>query len=148
MKLRLHIDEFEMNGYDNIRLTTETAKNVDKLEVAIDFGEAEEVIAENVVDYLPIAKVENTVQLWSRWLKKQGRLIITGMDLQEISKAVASYAVNVPDANEMLYGGLDEPKRVCFSIGHLCTFLKERCGMKILKKRVNGYTYMVEAQRQ
>lgn len=147
MKLRLHIDEFELSGYTNIRVPVESAVQMDQYDFNLDKGEAEELIIENLIDYIPISKVEGVIKNWSEFLKKQGKLVITGTDLQEVAKNLANYNISIPDANELIYGLGDEPKRVCFSIAHLSAFLKERCNLRILKKRVNGYLYMVEAQR-
>ena len=148
MKLRLHVDDFPLTGYTNIRVTPEKALEIDKIDFYVDRGEAEEIIVEGVIDYIRISQVESVIKLWSSLIQKQGRLVIVGTDIQEVSKALGNYNINVPDANQLLYGDTDFPKRVCFSAAHLSSFLKEKCGLKLLKKRVNGYTYMVEAQRK
>jgi hypothetical protein len=148
MKIRLHIGEFELSGYQNARIMPEHATRIDSLDFGIDRGEADEIIVEDVVDYIPISKVEGAIKTWSELVKKQGRLVITGTDLQEVAKAVAGYNLSIPDANMLLYGDKEETKKVAFSITHLCAFLKEKCGLRILKKRVNGFSYAVEAQRQ
>jgi hypothetical protein len=150
MRIRLHTDDFELTGYQNLKVTGENLSAVTQLENSnVDKGEAEEIVVDNVVDYISVRDVEKLIRDWSERLKKEGRLVITGVDIQEVAKSLAYYQSDVSTANDMLYGdNVALPKRVAFSAVSLARFLKDRCGMRILKKRVNGFSYMVEAERR
>lgn len=136
--------DFELSGYKNILV--EKIEDIDLSQ--IDDGELDELILDDVIDFMPIDKVEDLIKALSIKIKKQGNIIFTGRDLYEVSKEFSKYDISIVEANKGIFGDNPNfPRRLGFTVSTLSNFLKEECKLKILKKRVNKYEYCVEATR-
>lgn len=134
MKVRLHLDDFKHSGFDNFNFNHE---------IHFDAGELDCLWLDDVLNSVPIEKVDETFRELVRLVKRGGSVIVNGTDIYEVSKALANYNINIQDANNLLYSGL---KANCFSINFVIDTLKNY-GLTIKTKRVNGYQYSVEAIR-
>ena len=146
IKVRLHVEDFELSGYDNIKV--QTLEDLDKLS-KFDNGELDELVIEDVVDYLPSDKAEETVLKLVKLVAKGGKLIVGCSEAYEISKAFTSFNISLMDYNKLVYGSDPNlPKRLGITAISLADLLSKVAGMKILKKRVNKFKFIVEAIRQ
>jgi hypothetical protein len=136
--------------------TTEELENyliradVKNLDPYVDDAEATEIIASDVIDYLPLNEVNNVIDHWIKKLRYNGIIVIGGTDLTETSKAIAQYRLDVTLANQLLHGNQSKPyliKRVTMTALGLSNYLQEKHKLKILKKRINDYRMIIEAQR-
>ena len=122
-------------------------KNLDKL---VDMAEVEQLVALDVIDYLPVVDIEKTLKNWVSKLAHEGKIVLGGVDLYEVSKAMVQYRMDVSEANLLLHGEQTKPyliKRISFTSLGLSDFLSEVYGLKILKRRINKFNFIVEAQR-
>jgi len=144
-KVRLYSNDFSLTGYENIEVVSaDDLVKTDKF----DQGELDELILDEIVDYMPINKVEDILSKLSKLIKVGGKLVVTGSDLYEVCKAFTLYRSDIVGVNKGIFGeNPDRPKRVGFSASAISNFLQQNVGLKILKKRVNNFTYMIEATR-
>jgi hypothetical protein len=122
-------------------------KNLDKL---VDTAEVDQLVALDVIDYLPITDIEKTLANWVSKLAHEGKIIIGGVDLYEVAKAMGQYKMDVSQANLLLHGEQTKPyliKRISFTAIGLSDFLSGVFELKILKKRISQFNFIVEAQR-
>jgi len=144
-KVRLHSNEFVLSGYENIKVTS--IEELDEVK-KFDPGELDELLIDEVLDYLPITKVEDILSSLSRLIKVGGTIVVTGTDLYEVCKSFANYRINILEVNKSIFGeNPDKPKHVGFSALAISNFLEHTAGLKIQKRRVNNFTYMIEATR-
>lgn len=144
IKLRLHTDTFDLSGYDNIQINS--LDSLKSLEI-YDAGEIDELIVEHILETLPLEKMEESLTMLAKLVKRGGTLVISGTDTYEISKALANFNIDIKEFNKQLFGTEELPKRCGLTIFAICNFISNHLGMKILKKRVNGPIYAVEATR-
>jgi len=157
MKVNLLYTETEPRpGYLNVSpFTTEESDDlkigeVFDLDEWVDDAEATEIIASDVIDYLPANLVMDVIEHWVSKLRRGGTLIIGGTDLYEVCKGFTTYAMDVREANAYLHGhAADNPqfvKKITLTALGLSNFLAQK-GLRIIKKRVTGYQFVVEAER-
>lgn len=121
--------------------------NLDK---HVDDAELTELVASDVLDYIPLNNIENVIKNWMKKIRYGGRVILGGTDLLEVSKSLSQYRIDITEANVLLHGDQSKPyliKRVNFSATGLSDYLKYEYGFKIIKKRINNYKMIVEAER-
>ena len=144
------------NGYTNLNQfkirNEELEQDLHNLDNLVDDGEVEEILAYDVIDYLDASKVEATIDHWIRKLKVGGKIVVSGTDIIEVAKGVASYKLTISDANQLLYNvDKNNPrtyKKVAFSCGALKEYMAKKHGLKIVTARINGYQMVVSAEKQ
>jgi ubiquinone/menaquinone biosynthesis C-methylase UbiE len=134
MKVRIHSDNFQHSGFDNFKFGSE---------FHFDAGELDCLWLDDVLNNVPIDKVDDTFRDMIRLVKRGGSLIVNGTDIYEVSKALANYNIGVQDANNLLYAN---NKINCFTVSFVVETIKQY-GLTIKTKRVSGYEYSVEAVR-
>ena len=140
----LNLDPFTAEETDV--LTRADVKNLDNF---VDDAEAQEIIALDVIDYMPLRDINTVIQHWASKLRHGGSLIIGGVDLFEVSKAFVQYRLDITQANQLIHGEQSKPylvKRVNFTSMGLVDYLST-LGLKIQKKRVNNFHMTIEAIR-
>lgn len=140
----LNLDPFTAEETDSL-----TRADVKNLNDFVDDAEAQEIIALDVIDYIPLMDINKVIEHWVTKLRHGGSLIIGGVDLFEVSKAFAQYRLDITQANQLIHGEQSKPylvKRVNFSTIGLVDYLTS-LGLKIQKKRVNNFYMIVEAIR-
>lgn len=126
--------------------------NIMNLDNVVDNGEAETIIATNIIDYLELKVVVPTIQHWVSKIQHGGKIIISGTDMYEICRNFTRYNITLVQTNEILHGKYsDKPylvKKTQFTLKGLCELLID-CGLKIEKKNLdtNTMTFTVEAVR-
>lgn len=139
-KVRISPKGDTLTGYENIG-TTSAISYKDAL---IDYGELDELLLDNLIDYIPSKDLPAFIVESVKVLKKGGKLIVTGTDALEVAKALYSRNIDVNEFNNIMYG---DNKKACLSVYLVSKFLKEHCGTNVIKKRLNGFEYAVEAER-
>ena len=140
----LNLDPFTAEETD--ALIRADVKNLNDF---VDDAEAEEIIALDVIDYMPLRDINTVIEHWVSKLRHGGSLIIGGVDLLEVSKAFVQYRLDITQMNQLVHGEQSKPylvKRVNFTATGLVDYLTE-LGLKLQKKRVNNFHMTIEAIR-
>lgn len=155
MKLNLILNGEPLTGYTNVdpygfNNSDKVVADLRNLDDVVDDAEAEEIIAEDVIDFLPLNDIESAINHWIKKLRHGGRIVIGGVDMYEVCKAFSSYSIDLATTNRILHGPQDKPyneRHANFTIIGLSDFLEER-GLKILSKRVYGFNLNDVEQRK
>lgn len=109
-------------------------------------GEAWEILAPDIIDYLKISDIAPLIEYWSKLLRHGGKIILGGTDLSQLSRETYLGNVSVLDYNNMVYGNVARKSSINHMIG-IVELLKS-FGLKINKQRINSVSFIVEAERQ
>lgn len=147
MRIRLYFDGFELSGYENIQVRT--IQDLSKLD-KFDRGELNEIIIDNVLDYIFLDKADEVLNKLSSLIKKKGgKIIIMGKDIYELSKAYTNYNIDIQELNKYIFGeNSNISKKLALSVSTVSGILQNTLKLKVLKKRVNGFDYTVEAIKE
>ena len=121
--------------------------NLDKY---VDDSELKELVAIDVIDYLPMDKTESAILNWVKKIRIGGSIILGGVDLFEVSKSLCQYRIDITEANILIHGDQQKPymtRRANFTAMGLSEYLQTKFDFKIIKKRINNYKMIVEARR-
>ena len=143
----LNINQFAKNP-DGQKIIKGDISNIDKY---VDDSELEELVAIDVIDYMPIKEAPKVIENWARKIRLGGKIILGGSDLTEICKSFSECKIDISEANQLIHGTQDKPyltKKFTFTAIGLLDYLREKFGFHILKKIVNNYSMIVEAQRR
>jgi hypothetical protein len=121
--------------------------NLDKY---VDNSEANEILAYDVIDYIPLDRHEEVIENWVGKIRIGGRIVIGGTDLFEVCKSFSQYKIGSSEANELIHGSQEKPyliKKLTHTALGMSEHLKNKFNLKIKKKRISGYKMIVEAER-
>lgn len=138
MKICIGVNETR-DGYENVGFV----KNLDAF---AENGECEEVLAINILEYISCSNLEKFVLHLASKVAYGGKIVINGLDYMEISKMAVRQDFNVAEFNRLLFGTGSQPKESCITMNAITGILQSN-GFKILKKRLNGYDFSIEATR-
>lgn len=120
--------------------------NINELSIYVDDGEAQEIIALDIVDFVPVQEKENIVRHWLSKLALGGTITIGGNDIGQVAKAFTFNQLELSQTAELLYGG-----QLARSGLVTCTQMRkilEGGGLKIVEARLNNFSYYVKARRE
>jgi hypothetical protein len=121
-------------------------KNLDE---HVDDASCKEIVALRVLDNYSSQEVDSIINHWVSKLRMGGSICIGGTDMRNVAKSLYQGNIGINDANMLIFGNQDkdwEHKQSCLDVNIMVDILKER-GLKIVKKRVNGYDFVVVAER-
>ena len=143
-----------LSGYTNVdphSYDKEGVINSDITDLNDIVGDAEatEILAGDVIDYLPKEIVAKAIGHWVTKLRHKGRIVIGGHDIYEITKIVSQQGISAEEISSVLHGEQNNPWEFKASHTTATDLAKtlEQHGLKILKKRVSGFKMIVEAVR-
>ena len=150
MKLHLHQNPTdEMNGYTNICLGT-TDNRDDELDAAVDNAEVTELVANNILEFIPLPQLTNFLTHMIQKLRHKGTFIITGIDAHTVAKDYTNYKLSIEDFNILLHGNQRDDSNIKVATltmhGMVC-FLREDFGLTITRQYLDEYNYVIEAIR-
>ena len=152
MKVYISIDKQHLNGYINIDPYMGKDKiafdprNLDEL---LDDAEATEIIVDDFTDYCSHTQLYPIMQNWVKKLRYGGKIIITGNDLKELCRKNFLGELDTGTFNTILFGEHNKAwkfKGSCITIDEV-TNLMLSFGLKIQRREINGYRYIVEGVR-
>lgn len=158
VKLNLILDANNfLTGYRNVyqfesvvNVSNElVAGDVADLNNIVDDAEADEILAHDVLDYIPSPALETTVANWISKLRHGGTISVSGVDIILVSKALVQQRITLTDANFLLYGEQNEPweyRKATLTMNTIVSIFQEN-GLKLLSKTYDGYKYYVKAER-
>ena len=154
MKVNIICGGHALTGYVNIDPLAKNEPN----KIAADFGnldslihdsEATEILASEVIQYIPFNSVPKVLENWAKKLRINGRISVGGYDVTEACKSYANKTCSLEDLNFLLDGYPSTPLAISSAIS--MSFIRnilESFGLKILKQRKNGHHILVEAVRE
>lgn len=131
-------------GFSNIHISE--VANLDNL---CEIAECTRLIAEDVLDYFSSHEVDGILGNWISKLRHGGTIIIGGIDINMVAKALVNKQIDLTQANILLFGNQDstDSYRKSALTSELMIQALKTCGLTILKKRTNNYKYIIEAER-
>ena len=103
MKINITIGGSEKSGYLNIdALKDLEIRNLDEY---VDPAECFEIVAEDIVDYIPKQELPSVIDNWVSKLRHQGTIIVGGTDAFEVCKMFSQNSINLVELNN-LRGGM------------------------------------------
>lgn len=123
--------------------------NFMNLNPLVDDGEAEEIFALDILDYLTLAQGEATIAHWVSKLAHGGTLVLSAVDIIEVSKALIARIITVDEANSYLHGEQKKQwqfRHASYTLGGLVALLEAK-GLQIQKKRISSLNAIVVAIR-
>lgn len=112
-------------------------------------AEADELVALDVIDYLPSRELDNIIDNWIRKIRHGGTIVVGGIDIREVAKGLVGQELDLQAANNLLYGFQESPweyRKATLTLQKLIQVFQSR-GFVILQKRLEKYYYEVKAQR-
>ena len=157
MKVNITVgSSHHLNGYLNIDPITggeegaEAVKcDIRNLDNLVLDSQCYEIIAEDVMDYLTMEDASLALSNWVQKLRHGGKIIIGGTDIYEASKQFNQGVIPIRDYNNIIHGTMDHPWEVKLShntVANLEAGLRLH-GIKILKRRINGLSMVIEGER-
>lgn len=148
MKIQITTNNQPMSGY--LYVSPSQGQDLSNLDNVLADNECNEIFAEDMIDYLPLNKMMPVVTHWVKKLRHNGKIILGGTDVYELSKRVVRGEINTIQANELLFGNQDSTwsvKRGQINMKDLVDLLQE-LGLKVTKKVLVDMTMVVEAVRE
>ncbi len=154
MKVNITCGGHALTGYVNIDPLAKDEPN----KIAADFGnldslihdaEAIEILATEVLQYIPFNSIPKVLENWVKKLRINGKISVGGYDVTEACKSYANQTCSLEDLNVLLYGNPEIPIATSSAIS--MPYIKDilqKFGLKILKQRKSGHHIIVEAERQ
>lgn len=133
MRLFIQQDPNQRNDAADISCTIEQLKSIPP-------ATATEIICENAIDY-QVDRLSTIQELIAK-LRYGGRLILTGIDVNEISRELINGTISIDDALSLLYSG---KKSAGTALQMKQIFMK--LGLEVVNCRVNNLHYYILARR-
>lgn len=133
MRLFIQHDPNQRNDAADISCTVEQLKSIPSATVT-------EIICENALDY-QVDRLSAIQELVSK-LRYGGRLIMTGVDVNETSRELLNGTISIDEALSLLYGG----KRSADSALRMKSIFTE-LGLEVVNCRVNNLYYYILVRR-
>ena len=121
-----------VDGYDSVN-TPDDLNNILS-------AQATEINCENTLDF--VKNKDSVLREIVSKLRKGGRLLIKGNDLEEVSRAVTNGFLKVDDAINMLYSGRTSTSTIALVMQTLTGY-----GLNILNVRLSGVEYFISSER-
>jgi hypothetical protein len=156
MKINLLLaDNSPRSGYTNI---DPLAPPNDPLRKVGDFGdlnehvdnaECDELVANDVLDFLPAHQIDEVLNHWVSKIRHGGTITVGGLDLREVARGLVKHELGIDDANLLIYGAQQaawQHRRSATTIQNVLAAMASR-GLRPLKKRVENYFYIITMER-
>ena len=116
------------------------------LDPIVDDGEAQYILARDIVNYLRQDELFESLSHWISKLSHGGVICIGSADINEVCRMIYNGEISGQDIGDVLYGSGENIKKSSMWSDLLIDFLRSK-GLKILKARLERYHLIVEAQR-
>ena len=145
MKIYFCVNKQPLVGYNNINVA-EQKVDFGNLDMVCARAECTEIILDDMLEYIPLQQVPGLlVQLITR-IRKNGRLIINSLDLNETIKQYSNGLLSIADFNAMIYGNTNIHKCSAFSHTDLHGILVSN-GLQSMSIELLTNSFTIIAQR-
>lgn len=113
-------------------------------------GEAEEIVALGVVEYIGISEIDKTIDHWCDLLAVGGTITLGSLDIFEAAASLTNGHMTQQDANLLIHGHQTEPwqhKCANYGVRQLSEALAGR-GLTVTRKSLNRVWAVVQAERK
>ena len=150
MKLHLHQNpEDTLNGYTNVCLG-EADNRDEELDAAVDDAEATEIVANNVLEFVPLLELIDYLQHIIQKLRHGGSLVVTGIDAYTVAKDYTACRLSIEDFNILLHGNQGDAMNIkcaTLTMHGMVNFMRDELGLTITRQHLEEYNYVIEATR-
>jgi len=115
------------------------------LENVCDDNECTEILAPQILDFIPKEKHGEFIHHLVSKLRRGGKLIIGGTDIISVALSTFNKQINTSDANQIIYGTSEEPNKVALSCLEDCRDIIR--GVLKITKQIPGINFIIEGQR-
>jgi len=142
-----------MSGYLNIDILPGENKvqgDIANLDNLVDDASCYEIVARNILEYVPHTEIPQVVGHWVKKLSHGGKITINTTDLRSIVKSVAREALTIQETLELLFGKnstVFDGKKSAMT-AHTLSALLEANGLKVTNKAIDSYEISITAERQ
>lgn len=145
MKLNLSVGKPPINGYTNIDLATQSI-DFNNMNSVCEAAECTELLIDESLQYLPLQQVQPILNKLITRLRKNGKMIVIGFDLNEVIKMYLNGIMSVADFNYAVFGNNNPKKCSCVSHTDIQNLLTIG-GLKIISVNLNTGKFTIVAQR-
>ena len=146
MKLFLSVDKPPINGYNSIDLATQTI-DFNNMNTVCEASECVELILDEVLNFIDLQQIPNILQKLISRLRKGGKVIITGFDINELTKSYLNGILSIADFNLVIFGNCRVKKVCCFSHNDIQNIITSN-GLKIQSVDLVGGKFTIIAKRE
>lgn len=143
MKLCISCTGRKIDGYLSINLNP--IVGFTNIDATIPQASAEEIIAEDVLEFFPLTKIEEVINYLISKLRHGGQLVLSCKDIYVLNHLITRRDFDMVNINLALYGNGLGIKSV-MAMDDLVAFLSSR-KLKVLQKRWDGIRAIVTAER-
>lgn len=152
MKINLTLDNSPRSGYVNINpLAPENhpdfiKADLNQLNLYADDGEVTDLVALDVMDYVPIQQKEPLLENWLKTIALNGTITIGGTEIKNVARAFYLNQIDLNQFAELSYG-IQVSKSGLITAERMRQIL-EHVGFKVLEVRIANFSYYVKAKRE
>ena len=139
MKVYLTVKGDNISGYHNIDASS--GGDIVKMD-GVEDSEATEIIASDIINFTDISSINDLLSGWVKKLRHGGRIVVGGVEIDEVCNAFISKAIDVNQFNKLVHEG---------RVSQITTTDLEKIlinhGLTITKKRTDNFNMIIEAIR-
>lgn len=142
-----------LSGFLNIDILPGENKvqgDLSNLDSLVDDASCTEIVARNVLEYVPHTKVLDVLTHWVKKLSHGGKITINTTDLRSVAKGILRDTISIDETLSVLYGPLNNPLNCKKSAmtAHTLSALLSSLGLVITNKMIDSYEISITAERQ
>lgn len=154
MKLNLGCGQDIRPDYINIDIKGHSTSNTENFRTgcvkSIDWmcedETVEEILATDILAYIPPHELQNTIKNWIRKIQPGGVIKISIIDLFAISEAFVCSQASIDEFIILLFGKVSDQRLSSMDSQMLLSLIKEQ-GLTIITQRFDGIIFYIEAQK-
>ena len=157
LKVNLKISGPNINNFLNIDPLSNpndpncVAANFDNIDALVDHNSCSQLLALDVLDYLPLQMRAQVLNNWACKISHGGTIIVGGLDIREAARAIYYQNLDIlREGNLMLFGPADHIMRLkksLVTIDDTVNMIMQTNQFSIISKKFDGLNYLVEARR-
>lgn len=140
MKNYLHIDPHPLNS--NIPAYNGQLEDLN-LDNIVDNNECTEIVAGELINYIPVEKVFNILNHVCMKLRHGGRIVVGGTDVRVVSLGVVNGSLDPKEFNNIVFA---DGNKSILPMNDMADILC-KIGLTILSREFNGVNYLITAER-
>lgn len=150
MKVNLTINGPSVDGMMNFDpLSSDGGKikaDLSNLDDYVDKAEVTELRVSDVLDFIMPEQLGKVLTYWISLLAHGGKITLDGVDALEVAHALTYGNIDLNQYNALLHGNVPQ-RSISLALPVVVDMLKQQ-GLRISRKTLNEFRYLVEATRQ